>query len=302
MFVPIAGDVYKPTSSMGVQTGVGGGATPTYPVSSTATNPTNQQPAPTQVQNPNRTLQAAAPKQIPYTNAQIQDMMKNTLLGDQTLKGQINQLQTGLQSQWQGSVITPLQQAYINYGGALPQTIIDQLKGLSSPTIWNPYGPDLSSGMSIGSALDPATQAAAAGNPNSIVNQLARQYDASGGALVGGIQTRGLRNSGASTAALATNEQNYQTDQASKAQDFLNAMLGNYNSYLGNLQTAGNTETQDYGQAQDRLINLINQGYYSLPTTYSLSSPQTPPEYPTSGPTSRFYRSGKGPYGAKPLY
>lgn len=248
-------------------------------------------------------------KPIAYTDQQIRSMFQQQMLADPTLVGQLGvdaqgrpqgTLPTQLAANWQGSVLTPAQQAIAQFGGFSDdprvQGLLDQLKGVAGPTFATPYG-TASLGQGLGSALtDPALLASAHDNPYSTLNQNA--YIANRG-LGHAVQGFGAdRHSSAMQNLVNQTHHDLGAQNYAAAQQLLSQIGGNVTNFQNQLLNAAQTQAQYETNAANNITSLMQQGLITIPTSY------TPNINPVTGGSAggRGYISGQGTYGRKPLY
>lgn len=210
-----------------------------------------------------------------YQNQQINQLAKlyqGVYQGDETYQGQLRNLQAQLQGQWTGpgGVVPQAQQLALAYGGALPAGVAN----FNTPT----FG-----GQQVGTSLlqalsDPTLMSNAQSNPFSTLNTIAQQLQGANISRTHAIGGRGLGRSGAVNALLGANEYQAQRGRYDAANQFMSALSGLYGGFMGNLDTAAQTQSGYLNDAFGRAKDLIGAGVYGTPTAAkSAAAPRAKP-------------------------
>jgi hypothetical protein len=215
---------------------------------------------------------------------------------------------------WTGGPLALFQKLMIAHGGQLPQSMVDQLKGMAAPQWKNPFtGIEGPLGLSFADALDPAkaginVMEQAAKNPFSTVNQIARQHALANAGASANIAGRNAGRSGDAGRMFYETQMSADEQNAIKAQAVLDQLSGSYSGFL-NQTLLGATATQGgyIDAAQKRIADLLAQGAIKPPTTMEELIGVRPTDAdlglydqpPGQRPVSR---PGYGQYGYKLLY
>jgi len=176
------------------------------------------------------------------------------------------------QQAYQGQMTAAEQQALEQYG-AIPAGLADQYASLVTPTVQG--------------IADQATQGGV-----STVAQLAKAYAQNQTSTLDNLAGRGMLRSGATGVRENNDLQNYNV----AGYNALNSLLGNlgqnYSTYLGQQDQLHQQSTTASSDALTRIINQINAGVVSAPTTATAapgatttpSPPPAAPAAPTAAP------------------
>jgi len=200
-----------------------------------------------------------------FSPAELQALYMRVLRGDQTLLGQGQQALAGQQASWQSQAVNPIQQLVFNYGGDLPQSVIDQLKGIPAATWTDPVtGKQTSLGTNIGNAI--ATwQSAAAGNPYSQTSQIAHQLHLANNQADANLAARHMYNSSDASGLFGENAYQAGLARSNAAQALGSGIASAYGNFLTGQNQAVQQMGQNVSDALGRATNAINLGVYGTP-------------------------------------
>jgi hypothetical protein len=222
-------------------------------------------PNPTiQVTNPGMWNTQTTPARA-FSPTELQALYAKVLRGDETLQGQGLQALAGQEGSWQGNFVNPVAAAAFQYGGALPQSIIDQLKGIPAATWTDPVtGKQTSLGANVWDTISGQQQAAAA-NPYSQVAQIGHQLHLANNQADANLAARGMYNSSDASGLFGENAYQAGLARYNAATNLGNTISGAYSNFLGGMNTATQQMGQNVSDALGRATNAINLGVYGTP-------------------------------------